>query len=128
MEPQNLEKDKEKGPVTASNPPAQSLDSAARAYDNKTLYIYCPPELALDFIEFSNKEFGGKQYVALKELLRTWREVRHIAYMLADVRDLDEEMLTIKERLTMLENKAWPIEEKKKKTIATMGGGGLEAE
>jgi len=120
-EPQ--EKGKENGDKTAMvSPPAP--DPAARnplAYDNKTLYIYCPPELAMDFIEFANKEFGGKQYIALKELLRTWREMRHMAYMLADVRDLGEEMNVLKGRLNRLEEKAFDVDEDK--TIPTMGGG-----
>lgn len=116
-------KDKEDGKTVAIvSPPAP--DPAARnplSYDNKTLYIYCPPELAMDFINFANKEFGGKQYIALKELMRTWRESRHVAYMIADIRDVSEELQTIKERLTMLENKMWPVEEEQ--SIPTMGGG-----
>lgn len=124
-ESQDKEKGKNEKSVAIDSPP--SPDPAARnplSYDNKTLYIYCPPELAMDFIDFANKEFGGKQYIALKELIRTWREMRHMAYMLADVRDLSEEMQTIRERLTMLENKAWPVEEEEKaeEAIPTMGG------
>lgn len=67
---------------------------------NKTLHIYCPPELANDFINFAKEEFDDKQYLALKELLRNWRDNKNIAYMQTDIRVLQEavaELMTPKE-------------------------------
>lgn len=88
-------------------------------YDNKTLYIYCPPELAHDFITFANAEFAGKQFIALKELLRNWRESRQLAYMAADIAALKEEIELLKRQKT---------EQEAKNVLPTMGGHELERE
>jgi hypothetical protein len=93
-------------------------------YDNKTLYIYCPAELADEFIKFANSEFYGKQYIALKELMRTWRETRHLAYMQADVYETKERLAAIEEVVMQSMIKK---EEEKPKVIKTMGGGELES-
>ena len=87
-------------------------------YDNKTLYIYCPAELANEFIKFANSEFYGKQYIALKELMRTWQETRHLAYMQTELYEMKERIAEIENALMKLagqkiEEKSQPI-----KTIA----------
>uniref|UniRef100_A0A6M3JRG2 Uncharacterized protein n=1 Tax=viral metagenome TaxID=1070528 RepID=A0A6M3JRG2_9ZZZZ len=94
-------------------------------YENKTLHIYCPASIAFDFIELSNKEFAGKQYAALSHLLRSWKEARHVTYLLTEIMEIKEDNDELVKRIEMLENS---LEEKieepkvKKKTLKTITG------
>lgn len=109
-------------PPQSNQSPNDGRDPASKQplfYDNKTLYIYCPAELADEFIKFANAEFYGKQYIALKELMRTWRETRHLAYMQTEIYEAKERIDSLEAALTKL---AVADGEEKSQPIKTLGG------
>lgn len=99
-----------------------------RPYFFDTLNIHCDSSVKTRFVDFANETFGGRQYVALTQLMDWWNESRHISNLIANQQAMAEEIDELKKKLSVIEDTAMNNgrKEEEKKTITTMGGHELE--